>query len=165
MDVRQFLLSRNSTLDAFMKKYDYLKSEYSKALSSAITETDIQAREILISRVQSLNTELTTEIRDILTELSKGVDKFNPTSIDELTQQLIKYQKDHQELDQSQDKLKTLKMIKYTTQSRLKEANVMYSIYIFLLILFCFLLAFLVMKTSFLSSSSSSSNTQSASPR
>ena len=165
MDVKQFLDSRNTTFDAFMKKYDYLKSEYSKALSSAITATDTQSRVELISHVQTLNTDLSQELRDILTDISKGVDTFNPTTIDQLTQQLIQYQKDHQELDQSQDKLKTLKMIKYTTQSRLKEANVMYGIYIFLLILFCFLLAFLVMKTSFLSSTSSSSTTQSASPR
>ena len=147
MDVKQFLDSRNSTFDAFMKKYDYLKSEYSKALSSAITETDTQTREKQISHIQSLNTELSQELRDILTEVSKGVDTFNPTTIDQLTQQLIQYQKDHQALDQSQDKLKTLKMIKYTSQSRLKEVTTMYGIYVLLLCVFSVLVVILVMRS------------------
>jgi t-SNARE complex subunit (syntaxin) len=147
MDVKQFLDSRNSTFDAFMKKYDYLKSEYSKALSSAITETDTQTREKQIPHIQSLNTELSQELRDILTEVSKGVDTFNPTTIDQLTQQLIQYQKDHQALDQSQDKLKTLKMIKYTSQSRLKEVTTMYGIYVLLLCVFSVLVVILVMRS------------------
>lgn len=147
MDVKQFLDSRNTTFDAFMKKYDYLKSEYSKALSSAITATDTQSRVELISRVQTLNTDLSQELRDILTDISKGVDTFNPTTIDQLTQQLIQYQKDHQALDQSQDKLKTLKMIKYTSQSRLKEVTTMYGIYVLLLCVFSVLVVILVMRT------------------
>lgn len=147
MDVKQFLDSRNTTFDAFMKKYDYLKSEYSKALSSAITATDTQSRVELISRVQTLNTDLSQELRDILTDISKGVDTFNPTTIDQLTQQLIQYQKDHQALDQSQDKLKTLKMIKYTSQSRLKEVTTMYGIYVLLLCVFSVLVVILVMRS------------------
>ena len=147
MDVKQFLDSRNTTFDAFMKKYDYLKSEYSKALSSAITATDTQSRVELISHVQTLNTDLSQELRDILTDISKGVDTFNPTTIDQLTQQLIQYQKDHQALDQSQDKLKTLKMIKYTSQSRLKEVTTMYGIYVLLLCVFSVLVVILVMRS------------------
>jgi DNA-directed RNA polymerase subunit F len=148
MDVKQFEDSRNAELEAFHKKYAFLKSEYSTALSSAITESDIPTRETLISRILTLNAEMTDELRTILTDLNKGTDKFNPRKIDDLMKELITYQKEHQEIEQSQDKLQTLKRIKGTTKERLEEASLLYNFYLLFLVLFAFVIVYLIMRTS-----------------
>ena len=148
MDVKQLQGQRNNQLSEFTKKYTYLKSEYSNALNKAISEGDTQTRESMITQIQKLNTQLTDELRTILGDLSKGVDTYNPESINKLMQELIEYQKEHQALSQSQDKLKTLKLIKFSTDGRLKEITTMYSIFLFLLIILCLFVVFLVMKTS-----------------
>jgi hypothetical protein len=145
MEIKQFEDSRAKDLDAFNTRFSFLKQEYSVALNSAIAETDQAAQAGLIGRIQQLNSQMTEELRGMIAILSKSPDQKN---IDELTEQLIQYQKDYAEIQQSQDKLTTLKLIKNTTKETLVKAQYTYWIYLGVLILLCFIIAYQVFKVS-----------------
>lgn len=145
MEIKQFEDSRAKDLDAFNTRFSFLKQEYSVALNSAIAETDPAAQAGLISRIQQLNSQMTEELRGMITILSKSPDQKN---IDELTDQLIQYQKDYAEIQQSQDKLMTLKLIKNTTKETLVKAQYTYWIYLGLLIFLCLVIAYQVFSVS-----------------
>ena len=146
MDIKQFQDSRKSQLDEFEKQYSYLKSEYSSALKSSITETDPASQQELVTRVQQINEEMSGELRDILGVLNKGAESFDTTTIDKLTEDLIKYQEDYKKIQQSQDRLKTLKLILNTTKSNLVQTTWAYYLYIGLIVLLCFVITFFVMR-------------------
>ena len=145
MEIKQFEDSRAKDLDAFNTRFSFLKQEYSVALNSAISEVDPAAQAGLISRIQQLNSQMTEELRGMITILSKSPDQKN---IDELTDQLIQYQKDYAEIQQSQDKLMTLKLIKNTTKETLVKAQYTYWIYLGLLIFLCLVIAYQVFSVS-----------------
>jgi hypothetical protein len=109
MDVKNFQDSRNSELDAFKKSFTFLKGEYSKALSSAIREPDPNQQQILIQRVQQINSQLASELNGIINVLNKDSKGFNAKELDDLTNDLIQYQKDYAEIEKSKDKVTTLK--------------------------------------------------------
>jgi DNA repair exonuclease SbcCD ATPase subunit len=150
MDIKNFQDRRNQKLLDFNKRFDFLKQEYIQTLNMALLEEDPENQPILISRVQQLNTQMTDELREIITELTKQQDQEG--SINDLTQQLIQYQKDYAEIQQSQDKLTTLKLIKNSTSQTLNEAQTMYWVYLIALILLTFLIIFNVFKVSVSSS-------------
>ena len=148
MEVKAFQDARNSELDAFKKQYAFLKNEYSSALSSAIKEQDASQQQTLIQRVQELNGELGQELHKILGYLNKDTQGFDKKDLDELTNDLIQYEKDYREIEKSKDKVTTLKLIKNTTKESLHKATLMYNIYIAILVLLCFYVGYLVFTTS-----------------
>jgi len=150
MDIKNFQDRRNQKLLDFNERFDFLKQEYTQTLNMTLLEEDPTKQPILISRVQQLNTQMTDELREIITELTKQQDQEG--SIDDLTKQLIQYQKDYAEIQQSQDKLTTLKLIKNSTSQTLNEAQTMYWVYLIALILLTFLIIFNVFKVSISSS-------------
>ena len=117
MDVKNFQDSRNTQLEAFKKQYGFLKTHYSSVLSSAINEPDPAKQQTLISQIQQINSQLTNEVHGILSILNKGDTKFDPKQLDDLTNDLIQYQKDYDELEKSKDKVSTLKIIANTMNS------------------------------------------------
>jgi DNA repair exonuclease SbcCD ATPase subunit len=150
MDIKNFQDRRNQKLFDFEKRFDFLKQEYTQTLNMSLLEEDSTKQPILVSRIQQLNTQMTDELREIITELTKQQEQEG--SIDNLTQQLIQYQKDYAEIQQSQDKLTTLKLIKNSNSQSLNEAETMYWLYLGGLILLTFLIIFNVFKVSFSSS-------------
>lgn len=147
MNIQQFQDSRNTKLAEFQKAYGFLKTQYSGALLSAIQETDPASQQQLISKVLNINSELTSQISEILGELTKGAPEFNPTTISQLTADLIEYQKQHQEITQRKNKLQTLKLIYASNRDKLEVARTMYNVYLGGLILLVFIIIFLVMRT------------------
>jgi len=150
MDIKNFQDTRNQKLLDFNERFDFLKQEYTNALNMTLLEEDPKNQPLLVSRVQQLNTQMTDELREIITELTKQQEQEG--SIDDLTQQLIQYQKDYAEIQQSQDKLTTLKLIKNSNSQTLNEAQTTYWIYLIALILLTFLIIFNVFKVSLSSS-------------
>ena len=147
MDIKQFQDSRNTKLAEFEKTYNLLKTEYSSNLLSAIKENDPNQQQQLISRILDLNSELSNELRDILNVLNQGSDSFDPKTLDDLTKDLIEYQKQYQHIQQTKDKLQTLKTIYTTNQQKLSEATMMYNIYLGTLIVLCLIVVFMVIRT------------------
>jgi hypothetical protein len=148
MDVKQFQDSRNSKLAEFELGYNSLKREYSSSVLSAIKETDPAEQQSLISRILQINTELSSLVRDMITDINQGSDSFDPTTLDKLTNDLIEYQKQYNEIQTNKDKLQTLKLIYGSSKEKLKETEFMYNLYLIALIVLVFLVIFLVMKTS-----------------
>ena len=150
MDIKNFQDRRNQKLLDFNERFDFLKQEYTQTLNMTLLEEDPKNQPLLVSRVQQLNTQMTDELREIITELTKQQEQEG--SIDDLTQQLIQYQKDYAEIQQSQDKLTTLKLIKNSNSQTLNEAQTTYWVYLIALILLTFLIIFNVFKVSLSSS-------------
>lgn len=148
MDVKKFQDSRKAELDTFKKQYQFLKKEYSDALSSAIKEPDPAQQLTLIGRIQQINGQLAEELHGIINILNKGSNGFDPKELDELTTDLITYQKEYSEIEKSKDKVATLKLIRERTASNLNTAATMYYIYIAILIALSFYVVYLVLKTS-----------------
>ena len=147
MEIKEFEDSRDLKLADFQKGYDFLKKEYSSTLLAAIQETDPAAQQKLISRTLQLNAELSSQVREILTDLNQGAGSFNPKTLDDLTNDLIEYQKQYHEIQTNKDKLQTLNMIYGTNKEKLKETEVMYNFYVGALILLSFMAIYLVMRT------------------
>lgn len=147
MDVQAFRDSREAELSDFKKGYTILKTDYTSVLSSAIQEQDPAKQQELIQHVLSLNASMTAELRDILAKLNQGANGFHPKELDQLTRDLIQYQKDYEEIEQSKDKVNTLKRIRESTSQKLSAAMTMYNIYVILLVVLTFVVAFLVFRT------------------
>lgn len=147
MDIQKFRESRSAELSDFKKQYIFLKSEYSSALLSAIQEQDPAKQQELIQQVLSLNSSMTSELRDIIAKINQGANGFDPRELNALTKDLITYQQEYQEIEQTKDKVNTLKRIQQTNNSRLEMASGMYNIYILLIVALALIVTFLVFKT------------------
>ncbi len=147
MDVKRFRDSRETELSDFKKQYNFLKSEYSSVLSSAIQESDPASQQNLIQQVLQLNSSLADEVRSIVSKLNQGSQGFDPKELDDLTKDLIQYQKDYAELEHSKDKVNTLKMIKESNSKKLGLAKTMFNVYVIIFIILAFIVAYLVFKT------------------
>jgi len=148
MDVKEFQDSRNEKLNAFQKQYEFLKKEYASTLNSAINESDPEQQQNLIQRVQQINSNLASELHQILDSLNKGENGFEPKKLNDLTNDLIAYQKEYAEIEKSKDKVTTLKLIQETTSKKLESATIMYYIYIAILVVISFYVCYLVLSTS-----------------
>jgi hypothetical protein len=165
MEIKEFQDSRNLKLAEFETGYNFLKTQYSSTLLSAIQESDPAAQQQLISRVLELNGELSSQVRTILSDLNQGSGSFNPKTLDDLTNDLIVYQKQYQEIQTNKDRLQTLKMIYSTNKQKLQETEFMYNLYLAALVLLTFLVIYYVIRTRMLSDTVSSIATQVAGKR
>jgi hypothetical protein len=148
MDIKHFHTSRDSKVTDFQKAYNFLKTQYSSSLLAAIQERDPAAQQQLVSNVLDINSELSDSLRGILGELNKGDPTFNPTTINDLTADLITYQKQYHEITQRKDKLQTMKLIYASNREKLDSATLMYNGYLGGLILLIFIIIFLIIRTS-----------------
>lgn len=147
MDVQRFRDSRETELSDFKKQYDFLKTQYSSVLSSAIQESDPASQQSLIQQVLQINSSMTEELRSIISKLNQGAQGFDPKELDQLTKDLIQYQKDYAELEHSKDKVNTLKLIRESNSKKLATATTMFNIYIAIFIGLAFIVTYLVFKT------------------
>ena len=148
MDIKQFQDSRDAKLADFQKGYNFLKTQYSTSLLAAIQETDPASQQQMISTVLDINSELSSSLREVIGDLNKGDPTFDPTTINDLTSDLIEYQKQYQEITQRKDKLQTMKLIYASNRDKLATATNMYNIYLGGLILLIFVIIFLIIRTS-----------------
>jgi hypothetical protein len=151
MEVKKFRDSRDEKLSEFMQDFTTKRELYSSTLHSAILEQDPSQQQDLVQQVLQINADLSASLRDIIGDLNKGTDSFNPKTIDELTDDLIKYQKQYEEIQKSRDKVKTLRLIHSSTTQKLEDATSKYYVLFYCLIGLVFLVIFLVIKTSWTS--------------
>jgi hypothetical protein len=164
MDVKKFQDSRNKELSDFKKQYQFLKTEYSTTLSAAISEPDPNQQLILIQRVQQINSQLANELHGIINILNKGSNNFQSKQLDELTNDLIKYQKEYAEIEKSKDKVDTLKLVYKTTNDKLDNASFMYYLYVVLLVGLSLYVSYLVLITGWSQSMSKLFSTKPSAP-
>lgn len=147
MEIKEFENTRNSKLDDFEKTYDSLKREYTSAVMAAIQETDAEKQQELVSRVLSINSDLSNELRSILSDMYKSSQNVPSKTMDELTNDLIAYQKQYSEIEKGKDRLQTLKLIQKANAEKLNDTSFMYNIYIGALIFLVFIVGYLVFRT------------------
>jgi hypothetical protein len=147
MDVQKFRDSRESELADFKKQYDFLKTSYSSTILSAISEKDPAAQQDLIQQVLRINESMADEIRTIIAKLNQGSSGFEPKELNDLTNELIQYQKEYREIEESKDRVNTLKRIHDGTKESLSAAMTMYNVYIAILVILSFVVAYFVFKT------------------
>jgi DNA-dependent RNA polymerase auxiliary subunit epsilon len=119
--------------------------EYKRLVLAAIQEKDSQKQQDLIQRILQINAEISQEIRDELTALHS-----KPSSVEiiqNLTDQLLEYQKQYSDIQSSNDKLTTLRMIYTDNRQKLDQAESMYNLYVFGIMILCGLVGFLVFTT------------------
>lgn len=147
MDIQKFRESRESELTAFQRQYDSLKAEYTSSLSSAIQERDPATQQELIQRVLQLNTTMADELRTILSKINQGANGFKSADLNQLTNELIQYQKEYEEIEQSKDKVNTLKKIHSDTKGKTNAITTMYMVYLAVLVILLIVVVYLVFKT------------------
>ena len=152
MDLLAFHDTRQTDLQNFQTHYSQLKTEYSTAISAAIQEPDPASQNALIQKVLSLNQNMTGEIRNILGILSRGTAEIDTATMDSLTADLVKYQKQYDDMKKSMDKLQTLKMIQATTQSNLAIAMTSYTVYLVALCILCLAVIMLAIRAAWTTS-------------
>lgn len=144
MEVAQFRSSRALQLTDFQKDYSTLKSEYSRLLLAAIQEQDPEKQQDLIQKVLSTNAELSEKVRNMITEVNKN---DNTESLNKLTQELIQYQKEYDEIQKGKDSVTTLKMIYATDSMKVQQAESMFYFYIFAIVAMCLVIVLLIFRT------------------
>ena len=150
MDVKKFQDARSKELESFEKTMGNLKTEYNTTLRSAIQETDREKQNDNIQEVLSLNASMVSEIHSILSILRQhGDSEFNQKTLDNLTQDLIKYQKEYDDIQKGKDREQTLKMILASTKKKYEETSWMFTFYLAALILLSFIILILIIKNSF----------------
>jgi hypothetical protein len=147
MEIQKFEKERNDNLASFEKSFDLLKTQYSTTLLSAIKETDPVQQQTQITNVLAINAEMVSQLNTIISQLNAGTDKISSKTMNELTQDLVRYQKEYNEIQQSKNKLETLKRVYATSQEKLKTINTMYNIYLGVLVFLCVLVLYYVFKT------------------
>lgn len=146
MDADKFRASRKAQLDEFTKEYNTLKQEYSATLLSAIQEQDPKQQQSLVSKVLAINAEIADKVRSMLSEVTKAGDK---TSIDDLSKKLVHYQKQYDEIEKGKSSVSTLKLIYQDDQTKLADAQKMYTFYVVALVVLAFLLVFMIVRSGF----------------
>jgi len=124
--------------------------EYKRLVLSAIQEKDSGKQQDLIQRVLEINSDISQDIRDELTKLHS-----KPSSVEmiqNLTEQLIEYQKQYKEIKESNDKLMTLRMIYADNSQKLQQAESMYNVYLIGIIVLSLIVAILVFRSAVKSS-------------
>jgi len=149
MEIKEFRDSRNSRLAEFRETYNSLKTQYSSTLLSAIEEQDPDKQQELVSQVLQINAELSNELREIISELSKKTPGFDPKTLEELTNDLVEYQKQYHEIQKGKDRLQTLKIIQADNQKKLNETRTMFNAYLIALVILTIIVALLVLRTPF----------------
>lgn len=146
MEVVQFRNTRATQMADFQKDYSTLKTEYSRLLLASIQEQDAGKQQDLIQKVLFINSELSEKVRNMISEVNKS---NNTESLNKLTQELVQYQKEYDEIQKGKDSVATLKMIYANDSMKVKQAESMFYFYIFAIIAMCLLIVLLIFRSGF----------------
>jgi hypothetical protein len=102
MDIQQYQENREKDMQAFKSEYDDLKAQYARYLADSVYDPSN------IDQVLETNKLLVELVNKFIAE---SQNKFDAKTIQDLTQQIISYQKEYQEIKTSQQQTVTLKNI------------------------------------------------------
>jgi hypothetical protein len=137
MDIQKYQHDREQDLQTFKTEYDDLKAQYINFLTQAVYD------ESKIDNVLEINKTLTDLVN---TFIGESQTKFNSETLNTLTNDIITYQKEYQEIKNSQKKSQTLKLILNKENVKLQNIQSEFSYYLYILfgcIIFLILLIFI----------------------
>lgn len=108
MNPQEFRTERDKRLKEFEDNYASLKTQYSAALRSAMTERDRARQCVLIKTALDKNKEITTAVQSFLTLSDDKTCKLSPEMIRNLRADIEKYKEQHGEIQQGRDRVYSL---------------------------------------------------------
>jgi len=108
MDILKYQKDREQDLAAFERDYNQLKAQYSTYLTQAVHETDPKKQAGLVKQILGVNSSLAQHVREFIST-SNG--KFNKELIAKLTEDIIRYQKEYQQIQNASNTTSTLQGI------------------------------------------------------
>ncbi len=142
MDIKQYQNDRRQDLEAFKAQYGDLKTQYLTYLSQAVQDPE------KIQSVLDTNKSLVTLVNEFIAE---SQNKFDASTIQDLTDEILMYQQEYQDIQESTQKAKTAQNILNADTKKLQSMQYQFNIYLLILgigILFVIYLIFTVPSTS-----------------
>jgi len=124
MDIQQYNDNREKDMQAFKSEYDDLKAQYLKYLADSVYDPSnidhvLETNKLLVDLVNTFIAESQT--------------KFDTKTINDLTNEIIVYQKEYQDIKTSQQKSATLKTILNKENDRIDSIQKQFNIYLWFL--------------------------------
>jgi hypothetical protein len=145
MDISKYQRDRASELKQFHTDYTDLKTQYNTLLSRAVYETDTGIQATLVKQVLSVNSSLAAHVREFI-QGSRG--KFDPELISELSADIIRYQKEFEDIQSASDKTTVLKNVLDKEKNQLNALHTQFDLYLGLLLGGIVIILILIFRTS-----------------
>lgn len=138
MDIKQYQLNREKDLQTFKSEYDDLKAVYINFLTQAIYDPS------KVEQVLDTNKSLSDLVQNFIGE---SQNKFDSETLNNLTDEIIQYQKEYKDLKTSQQKTKVLKTILNKENTRLTDIQTEFTQYLWFFLGGCIILIILIFIT------------------
>ena len=138
MDIKQYQLNREKDLQTFKSEYDDLKAVYINFLTQAVYDSS------KIEQVLDANKSLTDLVQNFI---AQSRTKFDSETINELTDQIIEYQKEYKDIKSSNKKTKLVKEILNKENLRLIDIQTEFTYYFWVFLGGCIILIILIFTT------------------
>jgi len=141
MDIQQYQLDRENDFQTFKSQYDELNAQYVNSLTQAVYDSS------KVQEVLDLNKSLANLVNQFISESQTKIDT---EIIKKLTDDIITYQKEYEEIKNSQGRSKTLISILNKENLKLQSIRDEFTDYLWILfgcIFFLILLIFTVPST------------------
>jgi chromosome segregation ATPase len=136
MDIKQYQLDREKELQTFKTEYADLKTSYNTYLTQAINDPS------KIPAVLEVNKSLSDHVQKFIGDSQNK--SYIP--IEELTKEILSYQKEYQQISDSQQQQKTMKDILNKENSRLDSIQFEFNIFLGILFLCIIIVIILIFK-------------------
>lgn len=141
MDISQVQKQRDAELEKFKQEYSESKQKYLELMQESTQEPDSEKQAVLVGQVLEINSELAKQVRDFVHSQPESGNT-------DLTSELIKIQKEYNEIGQSADRRKTLEMILNEDRNKVQRLKWQFDIVIFFLILSICVILFIILRVS-----------------
>lgn len=141
MDISQVQKQRDAELEKFKQEYSESKQKYLELMQESTQEPDSEKQAVLVGQVLEINSELAKQVRDFVHSQPESGNT-------DLTSELIKIQKEYNEIGQSTDRRKTLEMILNEDRNKVQRLKWQFDIVIFFLILSICVILFIILRVS-----------------
>jgi len=146
MDIIQYQKDRDGEVAVFQKSYTDLKTKYSSLLSDAVHEQDPATQAQLVQQILQVNGELSSEVRAFIAQ-SGQKEGYDPKVLQEISEDLITYQNQYNDIKTTADMTLTLQNILNAKQNEVQSLRQKYNIFIGLLIFAILIILFLIFRT------------------
>jgi len=147
MNPSDFHSTRTSQLKVFEDKYAVLKSQYSEALNKSISETDRAKQCVLIKSALDANQKLTELVQGFLVGSDSGGCKLTPEKVRSLRDDIDKYKKQYEEIQQGKNNIYALQKSHDELQQKIEVLHGIETMYIVVLALGLIILTYFVISS------------------
>ena len=131
MDIIKYQKDREQDLAIFQKEYNELKAQYSTYLTQAVHETDTKKQAEVVKQILSVNSSLAQHVREFIST-SNG--KFNKELLTKLTEDIIRYQKEYQQIQNASNKTSALQGILNKEKNDLDALYTKFDMWLYILL-------------------------------